>query len=198
VQTAYNKFITSLQETACQQIKRQLESNTSRFTLSTMLMRMEAMAQQPAQLALTMPGHVSLEADSEDESPSAPEDRAGERSLTGPPRSCFTVVHAVVHSSVSCSCMRNTCCANDAHECEVLTKLSPSTGQLLFHRVIFMLQATQQGLRWDHLQNCRYIWRMLPYAEWQYQAPLRSSVRCDESVCIATKLPCSSTVFLNA
>ena len=62
-QGAYNSFISRLEESARLYVKRQLEANTSPFSLSTLMMRVQmmdtALGAQP--LVLSLPGHLSLE-----------------------------------------------------------------------------------------------------------------------------------------
>jgi hypothetical protein len=62
MQSAYSTFVHKLEESARQHLRRQLEANTSQFTLNTLMMRLEGMdASERNALGLSLANQVDLE-----------------------------------------------------------------------------------------------------------------------------------------
>jgi hypothetical protein len=61
VQSAYTSFVSKLEESARLHLRRQLEANTSQFTLNTLMTRLQDMNTSSKDLSLSLTNQVDLE-----------------------------------------------------------------------------------------------------------------------------------------
>lgn len=104
MQSAYSAFVGKLEESARLHLRRQLEANTSQFTLNTLMARLHEMdAPSGRELGLSLANQVDLE-----DSDAPPEDEAHDAGAPAPPR-CYAGPRGLMRTrrrAPACRCKR--------------------------------------------------------------------------------------------